>query len=309
MRNNQRHGKKGPNQIFHYSPVEETTLLPFLYEILAPKSKSDIKSMLAHHHVAVNGQPLTQFDTPLTPRDKVSINFTRPFAVLRANQLHIIYEDKHLVVVEKAAGLLTMGRDSSKKTAQSLLTDYLKQKDARSMAYVCHRLDQYTSGILVFAKDPDMQRELRYNWDNYVRERSYTAVVEGCPEPPQQELRHNLVENSNNMMVYVARKPDEGRLAVTRYRVVQSNNYHALLDIQIFTGRKNQIRVQLAEIGHPVAGDRKYGGATNPIGRLMLHNHRLSLVHPMTRELMHFEAPIPAAFRKVTAKTIENDNY
>ena len=209
MKNNKRHGKKGPNQIFHYSPVEETTLLPFLYTMLAPKSKSDIKSMLAHHHVAVNGQPLTQFDTPLTPRDKVSVNFTRPFAVLRANQLHILYEDKYLIVVEKAAGLLTVGHDNKKKTAQSLLTDYLKQKDARSMAYVCHRLDQYTSGILVFAKDPDLQRELRYNWDNYVRERSYTAVVEGCPEMPQHELRHNLVVNSNNMMVYVARKPDE----------------------------------------------------------------------------------------------------
>ena len=299
MKNNKRHGKKGPNQIFHYSPTEETTLLAFLYTILAPKSKNDIKSMLAHNHIAVNGQPLTQFDTPITPRDKVSVNFTRPFAVLRASQLHLLYEDKYLVVVEKAAGLLTMGHDNKKKTAQSLLTDYLKQKDARSMAYVCHRLDQYTSGILVFAKDPDLQRELRYNWDNYVRERSYTAVVEGCPEEERQELRHYLVENNNNMMVYVARKPDEGRLAVTRYRVMQSNDYHALLDVQIFTGRKNQIRVQLAEIGYPVAGDRKYGGKTNPIGRLMLHNHRLSIVHPVTRELMHFEVPAPAAFRKV----------
>ena len=299
MKNNKRHGKKGPNQIFHYSPVEDTTLLNFLYLVLAPKSKSDIKSMLAHHHVAVNGQPLTQFDTPLTPRDKVSVNFTRPFAVLRSGQLHIIYEDKYLVVVEKAAGLLSMGSDTNKKTAHSLLTDYLKQKDARATAYICHRLDQYTSGILIFAKDPDTQRELRYNWDNYIRERSYTAVVEGCPEEPQQELRHNLVENNTNMKVYVARKADEGRLAVTRYRVVQQGDYHALLDLQIFTGRKNQIRVQLAEIGHPVAGDRKYGGRTNPIGRLMLHNHRLAIMHPVTRELLRFEAPIPASFRKV----------
>ncbi len=299
MKNHKRHGKKGPNQIFHYSPVEETTLLPFLYTVLAPKSKSDIKSMLAHHHVAVNGQPLTQFDTPLTPKDKVSINFTRPFAVLRSGQLHIIYEDKYLVVVEKAAGLLSMGRDTNKKTAHSLLTDYLKQKDARATAYICHRLDQYTSGILIFAKDPDTQRELRYNWDNYIRERSYTAVVEGCPTEPQQELRHYLVENNTNMMVYVARKPDEGRLAVTRYCVAQQGSYHALLDLQIFTGRKNQIRVQLADIGHPVAGDRKYGGKTNPIGRLMLHNNRLAIMHPVTRELLRFESPTPAAFRKV----------
>ena len=299
MKNNKRYGKRGPSQIFHYSAVEETTLLPFLYMILAPKSKSDIKSMLAHNHVAVNGRPTTQFDTPLTPRDKVSVNFTRPFAVLRANQLQIIYEDKYLIVVEKAAGLLSMGRDTNKKTAQGLLTEYLKQKDPRAMAYICHRLDQYTSGILIFAKDPDTQRELRFGWDSYIRERCYTAVVEGCPEEEHQELRHYLVENNNNMMVYIARKPDEGRLAVTRYRVVQSNGHHSLLDLQIFTGRKNQIRVQLADIGHPVAGDRKYGGNTNPIGRLMLHNHRLSLVHPVTRELMHFEAPVPATFRKV----------
>ena len=101
------------------------------------------------------------------------------------------------------------------------------------------------------------------------------------------------------MKVYVARKPDEGRLAVTRYSVVQQGEYHALLDLQIFTGRKNQIRVQLAEIGYPVAGDRKYGGRTNPIGRLMLHNHRLAIVHPVTGELLRFEAPIPASFRKV----------
>jgi 23S rRNA pseudouridine1911/1915/1917 synthase len=107
------------------------------------------------------------------------------------------------------------------------------------------------------------------------------------------------VENNTNMKVYVARKPDEGRLAVTRYRVVKQGDYHALLDVQIFTGRKNQIRVQLAEIGHPVAGDRKYGGNTNPIGRLMLHNHRLALLHPVTRDLLRFEAPVPAAFRKV----------
>lgn len=307
MKSNKRHGKKGPNQIFHYSPTEETTLLAFLYTILAPKSKSDIKSMLAHNHVAVNGQPLTQFDTPITPRDKVSVNFTRPFAVLRGGQLHIIYEDKYLIVVEKAAGLLSMGRDTNKKTAHSLLTDYLKQKDARAMAYICHRLDQYTSGILIFAKDPNTQHEMRYNWDNYVRERSYTAVVEGHPEEERQELRHYLVENNTNMRVYIARKPEEGRLAVTRYRVVQQGEYHALLDLQIFTGRKNQIRVQLADIGHPVAGDRKYGGQSNPIGRLMLHNHRLAIVHPVTGELLRFEAPVPAAFRKVVQSKAVKD--
>lgn len=314
MQKRKRYGKQGPSRIYDYQAKEETTLLPLLFAILEPKSRSDIKSMLAHHHVAVNGTPVTQFDMPVTPADVVSINFTRPFAVLRDNQLRIIYEDDWLIAVEKASGLLSVGRaGQDEKTAWRLLTDYMKQKDPRTTAYVCHRLDQYTSGILVFAKDGNVQRELRYKWDYYVRERYYYAVVEGTPEPPQSELRDYLLEDSH-MNVHVVPEPqgtnyDRGRggsdpkLAVTRYQVQQGNGHHSLLDVQLLTGRKNQIRVQLAHAGHPVAGDRKYGATTNPCARLMLHNYRLTLQHPVTHELLRFDLPVPKQFLATTKPT------
>lgn len=293
----------GPSRIFDYSPVEETTLLPFLLEVMAEKSRSDVKSMLAHNHVQVNGQTITQFDTPLQPTDVVSINFTRPFAVIRDNRVHILYEDDYLIAVEKASGLLSVGRAGrNEQTAWSLLTDYMKQKDPRSTAFVCHRLDQYTSGILVFAKDYKVQHMLRDNWDNLVRERCYYAVVEGTPEAEHDELRHYLIEDDSMRVraVHGDKIPDEAKLAVTRYAVVQSNGHHALLDVNIFTGRKNQIRAQLSEIGHPVAGDRKYDALSNPASRLMLHNYRLSLVHPVTNQLLSFNLPVPKAFYSLT---------
>lgn len=293
----------GPSRIFDYSPVEETTLLPFLLEVMAEKSRSDVKSMLAHNHVQVNGQTITQFDTPLQPTDIVSINFTRPFAVIRDNRVHILYEDDYLIAVEKASGLLSVGRAGrNEQTAWSLLTDYMKQKDPRSTAFVCHRLDQYTSGILVFAKDYKVQHMLRDNWDNLVRERCYYAVVEGTPEAEHDELRHYLIEDDSMRVraVHGDKIPDEAKLAVTRYAVVQSNGHHALLNVNIFTGRKNQIRAQLSEIGHPVAGDRKYDALSNPASRLMLHNYRLSLVHPVTNQLLSFNLPVPKAFYSLT---------
>lgn len=306
MKRNNRYGKKGPSQVFHYSPIEPTTLLPFLFEVLAPKSRSDIKSMLAHHHVQLNGTVVTQFDTPIKPSDRVSVNFTRPFAVIRDNRVHILFEDDYLIVIEKASGLLSVGREGCEDTtAWSLLTNYMKQKDPRHTAFVCHRLDQYTSGILVFAKDGSVQRELRYMWDRYVRERSYMAVVEGCPSEERAELRHYLFEDSK-MNVHVADNPErkDSRLAVTRYSVTQTNGRYSLLDVQIFTGRKNQIRVQLAEVGYPVAGDRKYGARTNPGARLMLHNNRLSLEHPVTHEILTFNLPAPKSFYSLTRPSL-----
>lgn len=314
MKQTKRYGKKGPSQVFDYRPLEDTTLLAFLYEILQPKSRSDIKSMLAHHHVQLNGTVVTQFDMPVKVTDTVSVNFTRPFAVVRDNRLHILYEDEWLIVVEKTAGLLSVGHaGNDEATAWSILTNYMKQKDPRSGVYVCHRLDQYTSGILVFAKDGGVQRELRYMWDRYVRERQYMAVVEGCPENEQDELRHYLIEDSKMNVHVVYPKPsaegkpgvqqnrkNEPKLAVTRYRVERTNGKYSLLNVQIFTGRKNQIRVQLAEIGYPVAGDRKYGAKTNPCGRLMLHNSRLSLEHPSTHQILTFDLPAPKSFYKTT---------
>jgi len=298
-----RYGKKGDAVVFDYSPTEDMTLLPFLLEVLAPKSRSDIKSMLAHFHIRVNGTTVTQFDMPIHPTDKISINFTRPFPAIRDNRIHILHEDDSLIVVEKPSGMLSVGREGSEeRTAWSLVTDYVRQQNPRGGAFVCHRLDQYTSGILVFAKDSAVQRTLRYQWDSFVRERAYYAVVEGVPENEHDELRHYLLEDSSYRVhvVHGEKIPQEAKLAVTRFAVVQNNGHHSLLDVHLFTGRKNQIRVQLAEIGHPVAGDHKYGTKSDGFPRLMLHNYRLSLVHPVTHALLSFDLPAPKAFYSTT---------
>ena len=309
MKKKNKYGKKGPNQIFKYSPSEDTTLLAFLYEVLAPKSRTDIKSMLAHHHVQLGDSVVTQFDTPVKTTDVVSVNFTRPFPVIKDHRIHILYEDDWLLAVEKTSGLLSVGREGSNDTtAWSLVTDYVKQRDPRLQAFVCHRLDQYTSGILIFAKDSSIQRELRYQWDSYVRERAYQAVVEGCPNEDHAELRDYLYEDTK-MNVHVTNDANQkdARLAVTRYSLVQTNGRYSLLNVQIFTGRKNQIRVQLSERGFPVAGDRKYGARTNPGARLMLHNSRLSIEHPATHEILTFNLPTPKSFYTFTRPSAGSD--
>jgi 23S rRNA pseudouridine1911/1915/1917 synthase len=289
-----RRGK--PDMIRHYHPAKECTLMAFLIETLKDKSRTTIKSYLAHRQVAVNGRPTTQFDTPLHPTDEVSINFDRQFNYFKHPMLHIVYEDDQIIVVDKAAGLLSVGTDRDKdKTAYRILSDYVKRSDLRNKIFVVHRLDRETSGLMMFAKTPQAQTRLQQDWDNAVLDRRYLAVVEGRPEKESGELRSYLAENSA-MNVY-STDPENGKLAITRYRVLQSRGRYSLVELELLTGRKNQIRVHMQEFGYPVAGDKKYGAHTNPARRLMLHACKLQFVHPMTKENMLFETPVPAKFK------------
>lgn len=214
----------------------------------------------------------------------------------RAWKLHVLYEDNWIIVVEKPSGLLSVGNPTSKDiNVWTLVREHVRKLNYREDAFVCHRLDQYTSGILLFAKSEAIQHTLRDSWNDYILDRRYVAVTEVIPNPPKAEIRSRLVENSA-MFVYSTRKPDEGKLAVTRYRIIAQNKTQALLDVQILTGRKNQIRVHLSEHGWPIAGDKKYGAKTNPIGRLLLHNNKLAFIHPVSREPLVFELPIPQCF-------------
>lgn len=213
-------------------------------------------------------------------------------------RLHIVYEDKWLVVIEKPSGLLSVRNNSAnEENAWHLVREYVKQKDARNEAFVCHRLDQFTSGILMFSKDEAIQHLLRDNWNDYVLDRRYVAVTEKIPTVKKAEIRSYLTENSA-MFVYSTKNTEIGKLAITRFKVVAENKNMALLDVQILTGRKNQIRVHLSEHGWPIAGDKKYGAKTSPENRLMLHNNRLVIVHPVTHEQLIFESPIPYSFKK-----------
>ena len=290
------HGR--PDHIEVFIIDEPCQLLDFMYKALTPRSRSEIKSYLIHNQVRHNGENTTQFNEQLQHGDEVVINFTRPFATLNNRMVSLIYEDDDIVVIEKQSGILTVptGPNRREKTAQKIVDEYVYSQDGRSHAYVCHRLDQYTSGILIFAKNSKVQQTLRDHWANYVVERLYMAICEGVPAKEEDEIRSYLVENSA-MKVYSTKDPTKGKLSVTRYKVNKVAGKYSQVDIQILTGRKNQIRVHMSEIGCPVAGDKKYGAVSNPCGRLMLHNYALQFIHPVTKENMRFELPLPKNFQ------------
>lgn len=300
QRKNQNQGRRTSKKdyIETYKILEPGRLLDFMFAALAPRSKTEIKSYLQRGCVMHNGKVTSQFDEQLQSEDEVAINLTRPFAVIRNAMVKVIWEDNDLVVIEKKSGLLSVPTRTNKreKSALEIVDEYVNSQDGRSHAYVCHRLDHYTSGILIFAKNQEVQDILRNQWNTHVVERKYTAICEGCPEKQEGEIRSYLVENEA-MLVHSSQNPEEGKLAVTRYKVVKMMGDYCMMDIQILTGRKNQIRVHMKELGCPIAGDRKYGAVSNPCGRLMLHNHALQFIHPVTHENLRFELPLPSTFK------------
>ena len=288
------------DNIKRYEVKEETTLLPFLFVSLSDLSKTEVKSLLKYKHIALKGSAVTQFDTPLSPGDIVEVNFGRSFYQFNNPQVKVLFEDQWLIVIEKASGLLSVANDTSReKNAYHIIQDYVRHDNPEAKLYVCHRLDQYTSGILIFAKDESLMNEMRANWDFYVKERKYMCVTENIP-PRTEDTVESLLTQNEHLRVHSTNDESVGRLAVTHYRVIQTRGRYALLDVEIFTGKKNQIRVHMSEMGCPIAGDMKYGAETNPVRRLMLHNYRLSFIHPVTGELMRFTLPTPAVFRKLT---------
>lgn len=296
---NNRVQHKGSN-IKTYIVAEETTLLPFLIKSMPDLSRTEVKSMLKYKHIAIKGSAITQFDTPLLPGDTVDVNMSRSFYQFKNPQVKILYEDKWMVVISKASGLLSVANANVReKNAFEIVRDYVRHDDPDAELFVCHRLDQYTSGILVFSKDKEMMLELRANWDYYVKERKYMCVTENIPEHVEDTIESLLMQN-DRMQVFSTSNEDKGRLAITHYKVIQSRGRYALLDVEIFTGKKNQIRVHMSEMGCPIAGDTKYGAQTNPMRRLMLHNYRLMFIHPVTGEQMRFSLPVPVVFKKIT---------
>lgn len=288
-----------PDVIETYPVREASRLLDFLIASMPKRKRTAIKNLLSHNQIAVNGQPVTQFDTELKPGDEVKANLTREFRVFYNRRLKIVYEDDDIIVVNKGYGLLSMGTDKIKEgTAYSILRDYLKWKDPRNKLFIVHRLDRDTSGLMVFAKSEEAKNRLQHNWNNMVISRKYLAVVEGKPEPEEGVVRSYLAENSR-FEVYSTDKPEEGQLAITRYKTLRSRNGYSLMEVSLDTGRKNQIRVHMKDLGHPIAGDRRYGAKSSPIHRMALHAQTLRFVHPMTRKDMNFSTPVPASFAKM----------
>lgn len=279
--------------------ADQERLLDYLLAIMSDRKRTTVKDFLKHNQVMVNGNVTRRWDLPLRAGDTVRVNTSREFQLFRNPRLHIMYEDDDIIVVNKGYGLLSVGTDSKREgTAYSLLREYVKRVDPRQKLFIVHRLDQHTSGVMLFAKSAEAKEAMQHNWNNMVLERKYAAIVKGRPDPVEGTITSYLAENAAHE-VYSTDKPSEGKLAVTRYRTVRTRGGYSLLEVQLETGRKNQIRVHLAEQGLPIVGDRRYGSDISPIHRLALHAETLRFVHPVTRRDMYFTCPLPPGFSRL----------
>lgn len=275
-----------------------TELLTFLLEKLNT-SRNNVKHLLSNKQVLVNGNQVSQFNFPLANEDEVSItkhpvlsNSTKAQIKVKKPKINIIYEDEDFIAIDKLAGLLAVASDKELvDTAYNQVFEYLKAKNKRP--YVIHRIDKETSGVLVFTTNPKLQSRLRLDWNKYVKYRGYVAICEGHLEKKEGTLKNYLANNEYNLVYVSNNKQDQ--LAITNYRVIKENKTMSLLDINIDTGRKNQIRVQLAHLGHSIIGDEKYGHKET-FKRLGLHASKLVFVNPYNHKEISIVANIPSSF-------------
>lgn len=303
-----------------YTAVYKVNHSDELLEFLLRKcntSRNNVKSLLVRKQVLVNGRVVTQYNFMLAKDDEVklakrpvkdgavaaqpasktakgrSVPSLKPNFSLR--DIKIIYEDDDFVAIDKPAGLLSVESDKERECAYGYVLDYLQKRDKNARPFVLHRIDKETSGVLIFAKDIKVHSMLKMHWNEQVQLREYYAVAEGIFEQKSGTVTSYLKENVNNL-VYSTNDPS-GQKAVTHYEVVKENAQYSLLRVKIDTGRKNQIRVHMKELGHSIVGDEKYGFTKNPLGRLGLHASKLEFIHPVTKELIAVNAPLPPSFR------------
>ncbi len=270
--------------------------MSFLLFSMGGMKRTSVKSLLSHRCVYVNGHIETQYNMPLKEGDKVEVHNKEVNHQLQHPKLRVVYEDADLIVVEKKPGLLTVTarQGSNETTVFSILKHYVRQVNPRAGIYTVHRLDRETSGLLVFAKSKELQEYMRTYWHDLVTKRTYVALAEGVLDKQDGTITTWLTEDNKTTMVYSAPFDNGGKKAVTHYHVVKNNEHYSLLELNLETGRTNQIRVHLASIGHPVVGDRKYGsGQQPPIDRLGLHARILEFINPVTEQTLHFETPVP----------------
>lgn len=280
-------------------PVKkESDLLTLLIDSGCSKTKA--KQLVKHGAVSIGDSKATRPDQAVLPGETVCVLSEQEMRgqAEPCPGLPILYEDQDIIVIDKPAGLLTIATEKEKrKTAFYMLSNYLKERAQSRLEriFIVHRLDQGTSGLLVFARNEAAKQILQEQWDHV--EKRYAAVVEGVPARKEGQITSLLAETKAMRVYSVKGGAGTGKEARTDYRVVKECPDYALLDITLLTGRKNQIRVHMADLGHPIAGDKKYGAKTNPLGRLALHACHLSFAHPTEPgKRMEFDIPIPGKF-------------
>ena len=276
---------------------ENAPLLEYLINNVS-ESRSKLKATLQGRGIAVNGRMVTQFDYQLKAGDKIIISRHKKQNQFKSRYVKIVYEDRWLVVVEKNIGILSMAAGHSSLNVKSVLDDYFLKSRQKCRAHVVHRLDRDTSGLMVYAKDIETEQILEHNWHQIVYDRRYVAVVSGEMEQNSGTIA-NWLKDNKAYITYSSPTDNGGKYAVTHFQVLNRTTEHSLVEYTLETGRKNQIRVHSADMGHPVCGDMKYGNGDDPLHRLCLHAYMLCFTHPVTGEPMEFSTPIPTAFRSL----------
>ena len=310
-----------------FTVSHDSSLLNCLFELFPQQSRTGVKAYLKDGRVLVNGENRTAFDWPLKAGDTVEIlskgaSIGRDMkedalTLLRREGISIVYEDAHLLVIDKNAGVPTTTQKSAKdgkraKSVQSLMTDYMHTEmranikagtgsySDSSRVFLIHRLDRDASGLMLLAKDEYTKELLQSKWNELVQDLTFTALLEGCPEQKSGRIESWLTENPKSLKMMSSPEDDGGMRAVTHYRVVSERSKFAVVDFRLETGRKHQIRVHAAEVlGHPIAGDRKYGSSVSFGGRTALHAGSLTLRNPYGGEILRFSSPLPAAFGRI----------
>ena len=281
-----------------FNVTTKSTLLPFLLTCFNNKSRSHVKGILTRGQVLVDGESCKDYSRPLLPGQEITVLHRAPVISAKMD-IPIIYEDDDMIVIDKPAGMLSISTDKERaNTAYYIVNGYMKSRSKSGRIFIVHRLDRETSGVMLLAKNERTKYALQERWDELALRRGYTAVVEGNVSPSEGTIT-SWLRQTKTLLMYSSKEKGQGKLAITKYRTLQSTDRHSLLDISLETGRKNQIRVHMKDMEHPIVGDKKYGALTNPIGRICLHASVLAIKHPSTGEELRFESIMPSAFMKV----------
>ena len=283
----------------YFTVNEEKPLLEFLLENIKNESRSKIKLTLKGQGIKVDNKVITQFDYPLKPGMKVAVSKTKQNRyTFKSRYVKLVYEDRYLVVIEKNTGILSMAAGHSSLNVKKVLDDYFHKSRQKCTAHVVHRLDRDTSGLMIYAKDIETEQILEHNWHDIVYDRRYIAVVSGEMEEDEGTVA-NWLKDNKAYITYSSPIDNGGKYAITHFHTLKRTTEHSLVEFRLETGRKNQIRVHTADMGHPVCGDIKYGNGDDPLHRLCLHAYVLCFYHPITKQRMEFETVIPVNFRSL----------
>lgn len=282
-----------------YKVREAMELMEFLMLKMDGISRTRVKTLLANRVISVDNQIITQYNYQLRSGMEVQMSKAKNNREFKHNMVKLVYEDAYILVIEKKDGLLSVSNDKQKeRTAQNILNEYVKRKHKSNRVFVVHRLDRGTSGLMMYAKDEKTQHKLRDNWQEIVTDRRYVAIVAGDMEQDAGTYESWLTDRKT----FVTSSPyddGEGKYAVTHYKTIKRANGYSMMELDLETGRKNQIRVHMSELGHPVLGDERYRSIENPLGRLALHAFKLAFYHPVTNQIMTFETPYPSGFKNL----------